>query len=67
MTTTRTVPEGGFRFAPGVYQYGAGVAAEPGFTLERVSFAESVPLMRGFAQIAELLEAVGRSKAAFAA
>ncbi len=67
MTATRTFPEGGFRFIPGVYQYSAGVAAEPGFALERVRFAEPVPLMRGFARIAELLEAAGRPKAAFAA
>ena len=67
MTATRTVPEGGFRFVPGVYQYSAGVAAEPGFALERVRFAEPVPLARGFARVAELLEAAGRPKAAFAA
>jgi len=67
MTTTHTVPEGGFRFIPGVYQYSAGVAAEPGFALERVRFAEPVPLTRGFARIADLLEAAGRPKAAFAA
>src|SRR3954451_11105265 len=67
MTATRTVPEGGFRFVPGVYQYSAGVAAEPGFALERVRFAEPVPLTRGFARVAELLEAAGRPKAAFAA
>ena len=67
MSTTHTVPEGGFRFIPGVYQYSAGVAAEPGFALERVRFAEPVPLTRGFARIADLLEAAGRPKAAFAA
>ena len=67
MTATRTVPEGGFRFVPGVYRYSAGVAAEPGFALERVRFAEPVPLARGFARVAELLEAAGRPKAAFAA
>jgi len=67
MTATRTVPEGGFHFAPGVYRYSAGVAAEPGFALERVRFAEPVPLARGFARVAELLEAAGRPKAAFAA
>jgi hypothetical protein len=67
MTETRAVPEGGYRFIPGVYQYSAGVAAEPGFALERVRFAEPVPLMRGFARIAEVLAAAGRPKAAFAA
>lgn len=67
MTQTITVPEGGFRFIPAVYQYSGGVAAEPGYTLERVRFAEPVPLMRGFARIAEVLAAAGRPKAAFAA
>jgi hypothetical protein len=67
MTDTIRVPEGGYRFIPGVFQYSAGVAAEPGFTLERVRFAEPVPLMEGFARIAEILAAAGRPKAAFAA
>ncbi len=67
MSQTITVPEGGFRFIPGVYQYSAGVAAEPGFTLERLRFAEPVPLAEGFALIAQLLDAAGRPKAAFAA
>jgi len=63
----QTIPEAGYRFIPGVYQYSAGVAAEPGFRLERVCFAEPVPLMAGFARIAAWLEAQGRPKAAFAA
>lgn len=67
MTETRIVAEGGYRFIPGVYQYSAGVAAEPGFTLQRMRFAEPVPLMAGFARIAEVLQAAGRPKAAFAA
>lgn len=67
MTTAIAVPEGGFRFVPGVYQYSAGVAAEPGFTLHRVRFAQPVPLMHGFALIAAALEAAGRPKAAFCA
>jgi hypothetical protein len=67
MAATITVPEGGFRFVPGVYQYSAGVAAEPGYTLERVRFADPVPLMQGFARIAAFLQAAGRPKAAFAA
>lgn len=67
MGETISVPEGGFRFIPAVYQYSGGVAAEPGYTLERVRFAEPVPLMQGFARIAEVLAAAGRPKAAFAA
>jgi hypothetical protein len=61
------VPEGGFRCIPGVYQYSAGVAAEPGFRLERIRFAEPVALMAGFSRIAAWLEARGRPKAAFCA
>ena len=63
----QTIPEAGYRFIPGVYQYSAGVAAEPGFRLERVRFAEPVSLMAGFARIAAYLESLGRPKAAFAA
>jgi hypothetical protein len=57
---TQKVAEGGFRFIPGVYQYSAGVAAEAGFRLERVRFAEPIPLMAGFARIAAYLDAIGR-------
>lgn len=67
MTSAVAVPEGGFRFIPGVYQYSAGVVAEPGYTLERVRFMEPVPLTRGFAIIAEILADASRPKAAFAA
>ena len=52
---------------PGVFQYSAGVAAEPGFRIERARFAEPVPLAEGFAGIATALEAAGRLKTAFCA
>jgi hypothetical protein len=67
MSSTITVAAGGFRFVPGVYQYSAGVAAEPGFRIERIRFAEPVPLAEGFAGIASALEAAGRPKTAFCA
>lgn len=67
MSQTIAVPEAGFRFIPAVFQYSGGVAAEPGFTLERVRFAEPVPLMEGFARIAQVLDAAGRPKTAFCA
>ena len=41
MTATRTVPEGGLRFVPGVYRYSAGVAAEPGFAGSVLAYAPS--------------------------
>ena len=62
MSSTIAVAAGGFRFVPGVYQYSAGVAAEPGFRIERARFAEPVPLAEGFARIAAALDAAGRPR-----
>jgi len=59
--------EGGYRFAKGVYPYSAGVAALPGFALERARFRAPVPVAEGFRAIAAHLEARGRPLAAFAA
>ena len=67
MSNTLIAAAGGFRFIPGVYQYSAGVAAEPGFRLERVRFADPVPMAEGFARIAAVLQAAGRPKHAFCA
>ncbi|MCW3475640.1 2-amino-5-chloromuconate deaminase CnbZ [Limobrevibacterium gyesilva] len=60
-------PQGGYRFIKGVFQYSAGVAALPGYRVERVRFANPVPLLQGFARIAETLRAAGRPLAAFCA
>jgi hypothetical protein len=58
---------GGFRFIKGVSQYSAGVAAQPGYALERVRFLKPVPLAEGFRRIAEIIKAAGRPLSAFAA
>lgn len=58
---------GGYRFIKGVSQYSAGVAAQPGYRLERVRFAEPVALAEGFARIAAVIKAAGRPLTAFAA
>ena len=67
MYATRLAAAGGYRFIPAVFQYSGGVAAEPGYRIERVRFAEPVPLADGFARIAALLDAAGRPKQAFCA
>jgi hypothetical protein len=67
MTTTATFTPGGYRYIPGVFQYSAGVAAEPGFRLERVAFARPVPLKEGFKRAADIIKAAGRPLTAFAA
>jgi len=58
---------GGYRYMPGVFQYSGGVAAEPGWRLERVRFVRPVPLQEGFARIEAMLAAAGRPTTAFAA
>jgi len=58
---------GGYRYAKAVFQYSAGVAAEPGFEIERARFARPLPLAEGFAAIASHLKTVGRPLAAFCA
>jgi len=64
---TVEAPDSGYRFIPGVSQYSAGVGALPGFALERVRFANPVPLRQGFEKIAQVLKAAGRPLTAFAA
>lgn len=67
MIKTVDAPNGGYRFMPGVSQYSAGVAALPGFALERVRFTKPVPLRDGFERIARTLKEAGRPLTAFAA
>jgi hypothetical protein len=67
MIKTVEAPNSGYRFMPGVSQYSCGIAAQPGFTIERVRFADPVPLKAGFARIAEILKQAGRPLTAFGA
>jgi hypothetical protein len=65
--TTEVFARGGYRFIPAVFQYSGGVVAEPGFAIERVTFAKPVPLVRGFERVAEIIAARGRPLTAFCA
>jgi hypothetical protein len=67
MIETVETAKGGYKFMPGVSQYSAGVAALPGFTLERVRFSKPVPLRQGFDRIAQTLKDANRPLSAFAA
>src|ERR1700682_883346 len=67
MIQTVEAANSGFRFMPGVSQYSCGIAALPGFTIERVRFADPVPLKTGFERIAKILKAAGRPLTAFGA
>lgn len=65
--STRTFAPGGYRFIPAVSQYSGGVAAEPGFRIERARFSRVVPLAEGFAAIERHLASLGRPVSAFCA
>jgi hypothetical protein len=67
MASTIQFAPGGYAYIPGVFQYSAGAVALPGFQIERVRFAEPVPLARGFARIAAHIKAAGRPLTAFCA
>lgn len=65
--STNSTPAGGYRYIPAVFQYSGGVAAQPGYRLERARFRRPVPLAEGFARIEAHLAALGRPRTAFAA
>jgi hypothetical protein len=67
MIKTIEAPHGGYRFMPGVSQYSCGIAALPGFAIERVRFSRVVPLQQGFERIASIIKAAGRPLTAFGA
>jgi hypothetical protein len=58
---------GNYRYIKAVFQYSGGVAAEPGFEIERARFARPLPLTDGYAAIEAHLKALGRPPTAFAA
>ena len=58
---------GNYRFIPAVFQYSSGVAASPGFEIERVRFDKPVALADGFTQIAKYIQAAGRPLTSFCA
>src|SRR5258708_17067673 len=67
MIKTVEAQDSGYRFMPGVSQYSCGIAALPGFTIERACFSDPVPLKAGFERIAKILEDAGRPLTAFGA
>jgi len=52
--------DGGFRFIKGVLPYSGGVAAQPGFAIERARFNRVLPLAEGYAAIAAHLKSLNR-------
>ncbi|WP_254073243.1 hypothetical protein [Acidisphaera sp. S103] len=50
-----TIDRQGYRYIPGPFQYSAGVAALTGHAIQRVRFANPVPLAEGFGRIETFL------------
>src|SRR5262249_56107889 len=67
MPPTTDFTLGGYRFIPAVFQYSGGVAALPGYEIERVRFRKPVPLTQGLVRIEQLITAAGRPLTAFCA
>ena len=59
--------DGGYRYLRGAFPYSAGVAAEPGFEIERARFQAPVPLAEGFRRIEAHLASAGRPRTALCA
>ena len=55
MVATIDIPAAGYRYIPFAFQYSGGVEALDGYRIERVEFAEPVPLVAGFAWIENYL------------
>jgi hypothetical protein len=62
-----TIERNAYRFIPGPFQYSAGVAAKPGFAMQRIRFANPVPLIEGFRRIEAFMTGEGLCFTAFAA
>lgn len=60
MTQVVDFQPGGYRFIQAVFQYSAGVAAQPGFAIERVVFQRPPAMNEGFDAIAAHLAQRGR-------
>jgi hypothetical protein len=59
--------QGGYRYIKAVFQYSGGVAAEPGYEIERARFLRPLALLEGLAAAEAHLKALGRPTTAFAA
>ena len=67
MPAIQSFAPGGYRFITHAFQYSGGVAAEPGFRIERARFARPLALADGFDAIEAHLARLGRPPTAFCA
>ena len=67
MTDAIAFKPGGYRYLKAVFQYSSGVAAEPGFEIERARLHRPLPLAEGFALVEKHLQGIDRPTMAFCA
>lgn len=67
MPNTQLFAAGNYHFMPHAFQYSGGVAAAPGFTIERARFGRPVPLAQGFDAVEAHLAGIGRPPTALCA
>jgi hypothetical protein len=67
MVETATFAPGGYRYVRGPFQYSGGVAAEPGYAIERIRFSSPVPVAQGFELIEKMLNVIDRPVTSFCA
>ena len=58
---------GSYRYIKAVFQYSGGVAAQPGYEIERARFAKPLPLADAYAAVEAHLKSIGRPMTSFAA
>src|SRR5712691_10098469 len=61
--TTRDVPDGGYRFLPGIAPFSSGVVALPGYEVVHATLRAPIPWRDGFALIDRHLRPEGRPRA----
>jgi len=66
MPVPRIFTSGSYSYLPSVFQYSAGVMAEPGYRLEQIRFKHAVQLQDGFKAVESRLRFLGRPFTAFA-
>ena len=67
MTAVSKFAPGGYSFLPSVFQYSAGVAALPGYEIQRVRFRQPLPLAEGSTLLSNLFAPPGDRLTAFCA
>ncbi|MGB7301767.1 MAG: hypothetical protein WBD34_20790 [Burkholderiaceae bacterium] len=67
MITSEIFEPGNYRYLPGVFQYSAGVAAQPGYEIVHVTLTRMLPMADGFEFVHEFLASLSLPLTAFCA